>query len=92
MLSNVEALVVSRVGDEATLRAIERLPEEYRLTVVLSDVEGYSYKETAALLDVPFGTVTSRLHRGRRQLQRTLWDEAHAAGHLVDANQISGAA
>jgi RNA polymerase sigma-70 factor, ECF subfamily len=89
---SVESLVVSRLGEEAILHAIERLPKEYRLTVVLSDVEGYAYKEMAALLDVPLGTVTSRLHRGRRQLQRTLWNQAHAAGHLMDANQVSGAA
>lgn len=68
--SSVESLVVSRLGEEAILGAIDRLPEEYRRTVLLSDVEGYSYKEMAALLDVPMGTVTSRLHRGRRQLQR----------------------
>jgi RNA polymerase sigma-70 factor (ECF subfamily) len=92
MPSNVEALVVSRLGEEAILHAIELLPEEYRRTVGLFDVEGYSYKEMAALLDVPLGTVTSRLHRGRKQLQRTLWNQAHAAGHPVDANQMSGAA
>ena len=92
MPSNLEALVASRLGEEAILHAIERLPEEYRRTVVLFDVEGYSYKETAALLDVPLGTVTSRLHRGRKQLQRTLWNETHRSGFVTNADQVPGAA
>ncbi len=56
--------------------AIEALPEQYRLAVLLSDVEGFSYKEIAEQLDVPIGTVMSRLHRGRRSLQKQLHDFA----------------
>jgi RNA polymerase sigma-70 factor (ECF subfamily) len=92
MPSDVEALVVSRLGEEAILHAIERLPEAYRLAVVLSDVEGDSYREMAVLLDVPLGTVTSRLHRGRKQLQRMLWNEAHRSGPVTDADRVRGAA
>ncbi len=56
--------------------AIEDLPENFRLAVLLADVEGFSYKEIAEILDVPIGTVMSRIHRGRRQLQKLLWDYA----------------
>ncbi len=52
--------------------AIEALPEQFRVAVLLSDVEGFSYKEIADILDVPIGTVMSRLHRGRRALQKAL--------------------
>jgi RNA polymerase sigma-70 factor (ECF subfamily) len=92
MPGSVEELVVSRLGEEAILHAIERLPKEYRLTVVLSEVEGYSYKEMAALLDVPLGTVTSRLHLGRKQLQWMLRDEARVPKMLAEPNQVPGAA
>src|SRR5207302_4783567 len=50
--------------------AIEALPENFRLAVLLADVEGFSYKEIAEILDIPIGTVMSRLHRGRKALQK----------------------
>ena len=53
--------------------AVESLPEQFRMAVLLADVEGFSYKEIAEILDVPIGTVMSRLHRGRRALQKTLY-------------------
>jgi RNA polymerase sigma-70 factor (ECF subfamily) len=52
---------------------------------VLADVEGFSYKDMAAILEIPMGTVTSRLFRGRKQLQQTLWDHAREAGYLASA-------
>ncbi len=52
--------------------AIEELPENFRMAVLLADVEGFSYKEIAEILDIPIGTVMSRLHRGRKALQKTL--------------------
>jgi RNA polymerase sigma-70 factor (ECF subfamily) len=54
--------------------AIEALPENFRLAVLLADVEGFSYKEIAEILDIPIGTVMSRLHRGRKALQKALFD------------------
>ena len=54
--------------------AIEGLPENFRLAVLLADVEGFSYKEIAEILDIPIGTVMSRLHRGRKALQKALVD------------------
>ena len=53
--------------------AIEALPESFRMCVLLADVEGFAYKEIAEMLDIPIGTVMSRLHRGRKALQRTLY-------------------
>ena len=64
--------------------AIDALPESYRLAVLLSDVEGLSYKEIAEDLDIPIGTVMSRLHRGRKALQKQLHDFAIERG-LADA-------
>ncbi len=64
--------------------AVESLPEQFRLAVLLADVEGFSYKEIAEILDVPIGTVMSRLHRGRRALQKRLYEFAAGRG-LVDA-------
>jgi RNA polymerase sigma-70 factor (ECF subfamily) len=86
---DVEAVVLNRIGEEAILRAIDRLPEDFRVVVVLSDVEGFSYKEMAAILDIPIGTVTSRLYRGRKQLQRMLWAHAREVGILAGAERPS---
>ena len=63
--------------------AIESLPESYRVAVLLADVEGFAYKEIAEILDIPIGTVMSRLHRGRKRLRQTLQEFGEARG-LVD--------
>ena len=58
--------------DDEVRDAVDALPEQYRLAVLLGDVEGFSYKEIAEQLDIPIGTVMSRLHRGRKSLQKQL--------------------
>lgn len=68
--------------DETVLDAIQALPEEFRSAVVLSDVEGMSYAEVSGILGVPVGTVKSRLFRGRRQLQRALYEYALEMGYI----------
>jgi RNA polymerase sigma-70 factor (ECF subfamily) len=68
--------------DETILEAIDGLQEEYRSAVLLSDVEGLSYAEIAELMEVPVGTVKSRLFRARRLLQKVLYDYAVEMGHL----------
>jgi len=60
--------------------AVEALPDNFRIPVLLADVEGFSYKEIAEIMDVPIGTVMSRLHRGRKALERTLWRVAEERG------------
>ena len=62
--------------DAEVKEALESIPEQFRMAVILADIEGFSYKEIAEILDVPIGTVMSRIHRGRRQLQKRLWDYA----------------
>ena len=71
-----------RIVDDEVLRAIDELPEQFRETVVLSDVEGLSYEEIARVLEVPVGTVKSRLFRARRMLQAKLYDYAVGMGYI----------
>ena len=68
--------------DDEVKKALEDLPESFRLPVLLADVEGFSYKEIAEMLDVPIGTVMSRLHRGRKAMQKALIDFASERGLL----------
>lgn len=75
-----ERIVLDRLVDSDILEAIDDLPEQFRMAVVLSDIEGFSYAEMAEIMDVPMGTVMSRLHRGRKALQRRLWDIARDRG------------
>lgn len=64
--------------------AVEELPENFRMPVLLADLEGFSYKEIAEILDIPIGTVMSRLHRGRKAMQKRLWEFARQRGLLPD--------
>ncbi len=75
-----ENLVLNSLVDSDILDAIDDLPEQFRLAVVLSDIEGFSYAEMAEIMDVPLGTVMSRLHRGRKALQKRLWEIARDRG------------
>ena len=72
--ASAEAQVLDALPDEDVQEALASLPDQFRLAVLLADVEGFSYKEIAEILEVPIGTVMSRLHRGRRALERRLWD------------------
>src|SRR5438309_8768425 len=84
-LGGLEAVSAGRSAEEEVLEhfteaevkeAVESLPEQFRMAVLLADVEGFSYKEIADILEIPIGTVMSRLHRGRKLLQKRLWDFA----------------
>ena len=70
------------IVDDRIIQAIDELPEEYRTAVVLSDLEGLPYAEIAELMEVPVGTVKSRLFRGRRRLQEALYDYAVEMGYV----------
>lgn len=72
----------ARLVDQSVLDAVDELQEEYRTAVVLSDVEGLPYAEIADIMNVPVGTVKSRIFRGRRQLQERLLDYAVEMGYV----------
>ena len=74
-----EAELINSTLSSEVKEALESLPEKFRTTVLL-DVEGFSYKEIAQMLDIPIGTVMSRLHRGRKYLQKQLYDVARDRG------------
>jgi RNA polymerase sigma-70 factor (ECF subfamily) len=74
-----EAELIDNTVSSEVKEALEALPEKFRTTLLL-DVEGFSYKEIAQLLDIPIGTVMSRLHRGRKFLQKRLYDVARDRG------------
>jgi RNA polymerase sigma-70 factor (ECF subfamily) len=81
---SAEEEVLDLFTDSDVKAAIESLREEFRIAVLLADVEGFSYKEIADILDIPIGTVMSRLHRGRKALQKALYEFGIQHG-LVDA-------
>ncbi|GAB4469161.1 MAG: hypothetical protein OHK0029_41710 [Armatimonadaceae bacterium] len=68
-----EEIVIQQVQGDAIRAAIDKLPEEYRETVVLADINEFSYQEISEILEIPIGTVRSRLSRGRRLVQKALW-------------------
>jgi RNA polymerase sigma-70 factor (ECF subfamily) len=76
---NPEAELIDNTLSSEVTDALEALPEKFRTTLLL-DVEGFSYKEIAEVLDIPIGTVMSRLHRGRKFLQKRLYDVARDRG------------
>lgn len=71
---SAEEEVLDHFTDSEVKEALESLPEQFRMAVLLADVEGFAYKEIAEILDIPIGTVMSRLHRGRRALQKALFE------------------
>jgi len=77
---SAETEVLDRLPDEDVRAALAALPDGFRLAVILADIEGFSYKEIAGILDIPLGTVMSRLHRGRKALERRLWDVVKERG------------
>ena len=81
-----ETEVLERIPDEEVKAALEELPEQFRMSVLLADVEGFSYREIADITDTSIGTVMSRLHRGRKALQKALWTYARDRG-LVDEDK-----
>jgi RNA polymerase sigma-70 factor (ECF subfamily) len=78
--SDLEEIMVRGQMDDSITRALARLPEDFRTVVLLCDVEGFTYEEIANMLDVPIGTIRSRLHRGRNLLRDQLQEYAERRG------------
>jgi RNA polymerase sigma-70 factor (ECF subfamily) len=83
-----ESIVLDNLLDSDITQAIDDLPEQFRMAVILSDLEGFTYAEMAAIMGVPMGTVMSRLHRGRKALQKRLLDLAKEKGIVKDAPTV----
>lgn len=84
---NPEQDLLNKVFDDDVKKAIEGLPDDFRLVVVLSLMEGFSYQEIADIADLQLGTVKSRLHRGRKLLQKELYEYAIRNGYVKDKEQ-----
>jgi len=82
--TSAEEAFLSTVTDNSVKAAIEAIPENFRIAVLLADVEGFAYKEIAEILDVPIGTVMSRIHRGRKALEKELHGFAGERNLLPD--------
>ena len=82
-----QARFFDRIVDDEVLRAVDALPEAFREAVVLSDIEGLDYRETARVLGVPVGTVKSRLFRGRRLLKTKLYQYAVEMGYIRETKK-----
>ena len=82
--ASAEDAFLNSVTDDAVKTAIEAIPENFRIAVLLADVEGFAYKEIAEILDIPIGTVMSRIHRGRKALEKQLHDYAGERNLLPD--------
>lgn len=85
---SVEDELAGLFVDHEVKQAVEDLPDHYRIPILLADVEGFAYAEIAEILDVPIGTVMSRLHRGRKQLQKRLYSFAERRRLLPDEEPV----
>ena len=83
-IKSPEEELLEDVLDEDVQRALDDLPTDYRMAVVLADLEGFSYKEIAEILELPVGTVMSRLYRGRKLLETSMLRYARDHGYIRD--------
>lgn len=88
--SSAEDQMLELFTDDEVKNALEELPEDFRIPVLLSDADGFSYKEISEMLEIPIGTVMSRLHRGRKAMQKLLYEYARERGLIVEPLTIEG--
>lgn len=86
-IPNPEEEALATALDENVQRALDELPPDYRMAIVLADLEGFSYKEVAEILEIPVGTVMSRLYRGRKLLEETLLRYARQRNYLQEGEE-----
>lgn len=82
-----EQAFLNQVLQQDINRALDSLPDQFRIVVVLVEIQGYSYEQASHILDVPLGTIRSRLNRARNLLQKALWVQGEEAG-LIKGNQL----
>ena len=82
------ASIMDRIDTEQVAEALEALPTEYRVVATLYFIEDFSYQQIAEVVGCPVGTVRSRLHRGRRMLQKALWEIAEERGIVVRGGEV----
>ncbi|MCS4535832.1 sigma-70 family RNA polymerase sigma factor [Corynebacterium sp. HS2168-gen11] len=83
-MESAEVEALKHIPNETILEMMNALSDDYRMVVYYADVEGFAYKDIAEILDIPLGTVMSRLHRGRKQLRNVLKDVAKEYGIAVE--------
>jgi len=88
--SSAEDQMLDLFTDDEVKNALESLPEDFRIPVLLSDVDGFAYKEIAEMLEIPIGTVMSRLHRGRKAMQKMLYEYARDRGLIIEPETVEG--
>jgi len=81
---NPEQILFSQIVEDDVKKVMDHLPEEFRMAVILSFIEGCSYKEIAEIMDSNIGTVKSRLHRGRMMLQKSLYEYGKKRGFVKE--------
>lgn len=89
-LRSAEAVALDHLPDSDVKNALQSIPEDFRLAVYFSDVEGFAYKEISEIMNTPIGTVMSRLHRGRRMLRELLAEYAQERGIRGKADSAQG--
>jgi RNA polymerase sigma-70 factor (ECF subfamily) len=86
-MKNPEEEALENAFDEDVQRALDLLPGDYRMAVLLADIEGFSYREIAEILEIPVGTVMSRLYRGRKLLEEAMLRYAREHGYLREGSE-----